>query len=88
MKTCTIDGKEYEVKYVFNMVGNYYFIREGVAYLVDAEDVREWVRMAAFEGADPSFKSREDAAIGYADFYAENSEDGSFWWTTKDLEQQ
>lgn len=78
MKT-VINGKRYDVTRVFNMVGNFYFTRKGVDYLVDAGDVSDWV-----EEEGLSFKDGIQAAIAYAKYITSISEEGVFWWTDKE----
>lgn len=78
MKT-TIDGKEYTVERVFNMVANYEFTdKDGKVYLVDAEDIQVWR-----DDEDAEYTNSLDLAIRYAKYWAENSEDGTFWWKVK-----
>lgn len=76
MKTVIIKRKKYIVERVFNMVLNFEFTdMNGVTYLVDGEDVQgsKW--------GDGT--STIDAAIAYARHYAEETEDGTFWWKVK-----
>lgn len=71
----TINGKKYTVEYVFNMVGNYHFIeKHGTRYLVDAEDVWEWV------GNVSGYCCGLHAAVDYAKELASMNEGGAFWW--------
>ncbi len=72
-----INGKSYKVTHVFNMVGNWYFTdKHGTQYLVDGEDVSQWVEEsgAKFDGVY--------SAIGYARGLAEQN-NGEFWWKVK-----
>lgn len=78
MKRCVINGRRYEVSYVFNMVGNYFFNRKGVDFLVDAEDVSVWV-----EDNELKFKDGIEAAIAFARDVASLTDDGAFWWKAK-----
>lgn len=74
-----INGKFYTVSETFNMVLNYEFTDEnGVTYLVDGEDVAQWVEDGA--GVAPN---GIHSAIAYADHYASETEDGVFWWKVK-----
>lgn len=61
------------------MVLNYEFTdKNGRVYLVDGEDVSEWMDD---HGVEPM--NGIDAAIQYAKFMADISEDGTFWWKVK-----
>lgn len=78
MRRCLINGKRYTVSHVFNMVGNYYFNRGGIDFLVDAEDVSVWV-----SENELTFKDGIEAAIAFAKDIVNLSEDGVFWWKAK-----
>ena len=83
MKDCVINGKKYTVQYIFNMVGNYEFVDEDDVYhLVDAEDVAMWAEEHKDEHA-----TGVGAAIAYAEYYAELTEDGTFWWKRYKIER-
>lgn len=73
---CLINGRRYSVSHVFNMVGNYYFHRGDMDYLVDAEDVSVWV-----EENELTFNNGIQAAIAFAKDVV--TEDGDFWWKAK-----
>lgn len=74
MKTVVINHKRYTVERVFNMVLNYEFTdKNGAIHLVDGEDILEFT--------DKS--NTIDDAIAYARHYANESEDGVFWWKVK-----
>ena len=76
MKTVIINHKKYTVEYVFNMVGNYYFTdKNGLAHLVDAEDIIEWTGDTC----------NLNDAIAYAKYYAKEAWDGAFWWKVKEV---
>ena len=72
-----INGKNYTVESVFNMVLNYVFTDDkGIQYLVDGEDVSEWA-----DKYDLEWTNGLDMAVLYAE---ENiDEDGVFWWKIK-----
>lgn len=81
MQKVIINHKKYTVERVFNMVANYYFTdKNGIAHLVDAEDVAEWLGEQGLK-----FKDGMAAAIAYAKYYARETEDGCFWWKRKVL---
>lgn len=72
-----IDGKRYTVTHVFNMVGNWYFTdKHGTHYLVDGEDVAEWVE----EQGKPW--NGVDTVIEYAKYMADVNS-GVFYWKVK-----
>lgn len=73
-----INGKNYTVESVFNMVLNYVFTDDkGIQYLVDGEDVSEWA-----DKYDLEWINGVDMAVLYAE---ENiDEDGVFWWKIKE----
>lgn len=80
MKTVFINRKRYTVEHIYNMVGNYHFTdKNGVVYLVDGEDVSEFV------DDNPEYQTNNGLlnAIGYARYYAANTESGVFWWAVK-----
>lgn len=75
MKYYIINHRRYTVNPVFNMVLNYEFTdKDGVIYLVDAEDIGEFTDGASTSTID---------AVKYAKHYASQSEDGIFWWKIK-----
>lgn len=77
-KQTFINGKKYTVEHVFNAVGNWYFTdKHGVHHLVDGEDVGIWADDQGLKWDGVS------TAIAYAKYYANENEDGIFWWTTK-----
>lgn len=77
MRKCVVQGRQYSVSYVFNMVGNYYFTRKGVDFLVDAWDVSEWA-----EENKLRFENGIEAAIAFAKEVA--TEGGEFWWKVRE----
>lgn len=80
VRKCIIGGKKYTVDYRFNMVGNFYFTREGEEFLVDAEDVWGWVQETR-----RTFKNGIEAAIAFAKEMASLSNTGIFWWKIKEI---
>lgn len=80
MTTTVINGKRYTVERVFNMVANYHFTdKHGAIHLVDGEDVTEWYD----EHGTHHDATGVARAIAYAKYYANESEDGVFWWKVK-----
>lgn len=75
-KTTIINHKKYTVESVFNLVANYHFTdKNGTQYLVDGEDVQEWLGDGEWKGID--------TVIAYAKELAESNE-GIFWWKIKE----
>lgn len=74
-----INHKRYSVEYVFNMVGNWHFTdKYGAVHLVDGEDVQVWA-----DGECMKWNGVH-TAIAYAKHYANESENGVFWWKVKE----
>lgn len=82
-KNTVIGGKKYSVEFVFNLVGNYYFTdKNKVSYLVDNEDVAEWIL------AHGKKHKGLATAIAYAKEKAREEENGQFWWESELFVQQ
>lgn len=74
-KQTIINHKKYAVEYVFNMVGNWWFTdKNGAVHLVDGQDVQEWAQEQELKW------NGINTAIAFAKYYANESENGVFWW--------
>lgn len=75
MTKVIINHKTYSVERWFNMVLNWVFTdKHGVKHLVDGEDVGLWADDMGLKYAGI------DTAIAYARYWANELEDGTFWW--------
>lgn len=84
MRTVFINHKRYTVERAFNMVVNYEFTdKHGAIHLVDGEDVTEWLNSGDATPKAIKADNGIDTAIAYAKYYANEQEDGIFWWKVK-----